>query len=191
MCRFEPRDMLAFFMNILPFFVITIAGSIRAGYGWYLSLWFAYSMFFFFVWEARVLCSHCPHWAEEGRVLRCHANYGVVKIWRFRPGPMSRPEQIQFTLGALIWVGFPFIFLLLGKEYLLTSIGLVAAVSAAYSLRRNTCTRCVTFSCPMNAVPRQLVEAYLERNPIMQKAWEPFRARVNPREGVPEELDED
>ena len=35
-------------------------------------------------------CSHCPYWAEEGNVLHCHANYGVFKIWKFNPKPMSR-----------------------------------------------------------------------------------------------------
>jgi hypothetical protein len=172
MCRFDSRDLVSFLMNGLPFGVTAIAGTIRAGYGRYLLLWLAYSIFFFFVWEAHVLCSHCPMWAEEGRVLHCHANYGVIKIWKYRPGPMSRSEQVQFIVGALLLIGFPFIFLLLGKEYLLTLIGLATIISAVFSLGKHTCSRCINFSCPMNMVSKHIVDAYLERNPSMRAAWE-------------------
>ena len=113
MCRFEPKDMLGFFMIILPFGITVVAGTIRAGYGWYLFLWLAYMLFFFFVWEARVLCSHCPFWAEEGRTLHCHANYGVLKLWKY---PTRAIEQIRagtvhhrrLALG-LFSLHFPFI----------------------------------------------------------------------------------
>jgi hypothetical protein len=159
-------------MIILPFGVTAIAGTIRAGYVWYLFLWLAYSVFFFFVWEALVLCRHCPYWAEEGNILHCHANYGVIKIWKYQPGPMNKWEKTQFIIGALLWISFPFPFLFLGQEYLLAFIGVSAAVSGAFILRKNVCTRCINFSCPLNAVPKQLVDTYLRRNPDIQAAWE-------------------
>lgn len=171
MCRFRWSDLADFFLHVLPFLIAAMAGVIRAGYGRWLWAWLAYALFFFFVWEARVLCSHCPYWAGEGRVLRCHANYGVVKLWRYRPGPMSRGEQAQFVIGALLLVGFPFPFLLLGGEHLLAAIGLAAAVSAAFHVWRHTCCRCIHFSCPANHVPKEMVDAYLERNPEMRAAW--------------------
>ena len=43
MCRLDKKDMVNFFMIVLPFGVTAIAGTIRAGYGWYLLLWLAYS----------------------------------------------------------------------------------------------------------------------------------------------------
>jgi len=171
MCRLDRKDMVNFFMIILPFGVTAITGTIRAGYGWYLLLWLAYSLFFFFVWEAHVLCRHCPYWAEVGTILHCHANYGVIKIWNNQPRPMSKLEKIQFVIGVMLWIGFPFPFLLLGKEYLLALIGVSAALSGMFILRKNVCTRCINFSCPMNAVPKQLVEIYLRRNPQIQAAW--------------------
>jgi len=179
MCRLNKKDMVSFFMIILPFGVTSISGAIRAGYGWFLFLWLTYSLFFFFVWEARVLCRHCPYWAEAGSVLRCHANYGVIKIWKYQPGPMSKAEKIQFALGAMLWIGFPFPFLLLGQEYLLALIGLSAAMSGAFLLRRYVCSRCINFSCPMNTVPKQLVDAYLGRNPQIQVAWEAGAHRLD------------
>lgn len=172
MCRFDSKDLAGFLMITAPFAVTAIAGTIRAGYGWYLLLWIVYSVFFFFVWEARVLCSHCPMWAEESRILHCHANHGVIKIWKYRPGPMSRSERIQFAIGALFWIGFPFVFLFLGKEYLLVLIGLITVVSSLFCLRRTACNRCINFSCPMNTVEKKLVDAYLERNPGIRAAWE-------------------
>lgn len=172
MCHFEKSDMLHFFMLIFPFGVTTIAGTIAAGYGRYLVLWLLYAVFFFFVWEARVLCRHCPYWAEAGRILHCHANFGVLKIWKYHPGPMTRSEKWQFILGASLFLAFPFPLLLLGREYLLALIGLSTVVSGIYLLRRNICTRCVNFSCPLNAVPRATIEAFLARNPAIQKTWE-------------------
>lgn len=172
MCRFDRQDMVNFLMMILPFGVTAIAGTIRAGYGWYLLLWLAYSLFFFFVWEAGVLCRHCPYWAEAGKILHCHANYGVIKLWKYQPEPMSRLDKIQFGFGGMLWVGFPFPFLLLGGEYLLALIGVSAAISGMFLLRRNVCARCVNFSCPLNAVPGQLVDVYLRLNPQIRAAWE-------------------
>jgi len=178
MCRYDRRDTLHFFMLALPFFVTTIGGVIAAGYGWYLLGWLAYAIFFFFGWEARVLCSHCPYWAEEGRVLHCHANYGVVKFWKYRPGPMSHAEQVQFVVGVIALVLYPVVFLFLGDQYLLAAIAIVSGVSWGYLLRRNICTRCINFSCPMNAVPKALVDAYLSQNPVMRLAWEQSGYRV-------------
>ena len=155
MCRFDSKDMVGFLMIFLPFAVTAIAGMIRAGYGWYLLFWLAYSIFFFFVWEARV-----------------HANYGVIKIWKYRPGPMGKWEQAQFAIGTILMIGFPFVFLVLGREYLLILIALTMVVTGFFSLRRTACNRCINFSCPMNAVDKQTVDAYLERNPDIRGAWE-------------------
>ena len=164
MCRYDRRDTLHFFMIVLPFFVSSIGGVITAGFGWWLLGWLGYMLFFFFVWEARVLCSHCPYWAEEGRILHCHANYGVIKIWRYRPEPMSLSEQVQFIVGALIFLFFPVAFTVIGGAYLLAGIELVCAASFSYLLYRNICNRCVNFSCPLNNVPEEVEKAYREQN---------------------------
>ena len=172
MCRFDARDLVFFLAGFLPFGITAVAGMIQGGFGWFLLGGLAYSVFFFFVWEARVLCSHCPYWALEDRVLRCHANYGVIKIWRYRPGPMSRAEQFQFIVGALLFVVYPLVFMLAGRQYLLILIALASVGSAGLSLWRNGCSRCVNFSCPANNVPKEVVDSYLRQNPVMREAWE-------------------
>jgi hypothetical protein len=171
MCRFEKDDLTQFLMIFLPFFVTAIGGVITAGYGWWLFGWLAYGIFFFYVWEARVLCSHCPYWAEDGRLLRCHANYGVIKLWKYRPGPMNRSEQVQFSIGALLLVLYPLFFMVIGQEYLLAAIGLVSAASFAYLLWQNSCDRCINFSCPLNHVSPTTRQAFLDRNPVIFAAW--------------------
>ena len=172
MCHYDARDSMQFFMVVMPFMVTAVIGAIQAGYGWYLLGWPVYWLLFFFGWEARVLCSHCPMWAEEGRVLRCHANYGVIKLWPYRPGPMSKAEQAQFIIGASIWFGYPLVLTILGGAYLWAGVTLVTIISGAYNLRHTSCQRCINFSCPMNAVPKSDVDVYLKRNPAMREAWE-------------------
>jgi len=172
MCRYETRDTTHFFMIFLPLLVTSIGGVIASGLGWWLFGWLAYCLFFFFVWEARVLCSHCPYWAEEGRMLKCHANYGVLKIWKYRPSPLNRSEQIQFTIGASMIVLIPFILLLVGHEYLFAVIDLASGISFSYLLRRNICNRCVNIPCPLNLAPKETRDQFLNQNPVIKQAWE-------------------
>jgi hypothetical protein len=179
MCRYDARDLTHFFMMVFPFFVTAIGGVIAGGYGWWLLGWLAYMLFFFFVWEGRVLCSHCPYWSEQGRILHCHANYGVIKLWRYRPGSMSRSEQAQFLTGALLFILYPLIFMVIGGEYLLAGIGLASATSFGYLLFRNVCVRCINFSCPLNHAPKEVIRAYLKQNPVMHLAWEESGYRLD------------
>jgi hypothetical protein len=171
MCRYEKRDTTQIFMIMMPFLITTVAGAVRSGFGVWLLGILACAIFFFFLWEARVLCSHCPQWAVAGRMLRCHANYGVVKLWKYRPGPMSRSDQVQFLSGASLLIAFPLAILILGREYLPAVIALATAVGGFYLLRRNICTRCINFSCPLNGVPQPLIDAYWRHAPEIRKLW--------------------
>jgi hypothetical protein len=168
MCRFETRDALYFAGGFVPYGTITVAGVILGGYGIFLIGWLAYALFFFLIWEARVLCRHCPYWASEGRTMRCHANYGVYKLWGFDQNPMSRSEGIQFILGAMVFMGYPIPFMIIGNQYALTLIALSIGITGLLVLYRRTCSRCVNFSCPLNHVPQDLVDTYLEKNPGMK-----------------------
>jgi hypothetical protein len=40
-------------------------------------------------------------------------------------------------------------------------------------------TRCINFSCPINAVPKPLVDSYLKNNPVMRLAWEKSGYRLD------------
>jgi len=175
MCRYEKRDTLHFFMVFLPLLVTAVGGMITSGFGWWLLGWVGYMLFFFNLWEGKVLCSHCPYWAEDGHILHCHANYGNFRIWKYNPNPMSRSEQVQFLIGASILVLYPVAFLIIAKEYLLASIGLSSAASFGYLLWRDICDRCVNFSCPLNHVPEKTRQAFFRRNPMIAQAWQKKR----------------
>lgn len=180
-CRFNWNDLLYFLVLFLTPAIAAVVGMIQGGYSVYLLGWAGYAIFFFFVWEARVLCSHCPYWAEEGRVLHCLANHGVIKIWRFHPEPMSTWEKIQFLTGAGLLILYPFPFLIIAEQYLLGLITLSGIIGFAFSLKKHVCTRCVNFSCPLNGVPKIIVDAYLRGNPVMRQAWEAKGYRLDTR----------
>ena len=171
-CRFKRRDLFHFAgmfgVCIIPAFI----GVLQAGYGWYLLGWIAFWLIFFELWEIRILCSHCPYYAERGTTLHCIANYGSLKVWKYRPEPMSTFEKAQLWSGFVILVGYPFPFMLLGGTYLWAITAFWGVVMFFWTLRRYTCSQCVNFSCPLNTVPKETVDAYLRRNPVMREAWE-------------------
>jgi hypothetical protein len=164
MCRFERRDLLAFAGGFVPFAVVSVSGLVLGGYGVFLLGWLAYAVFFLFIWEAQVLCRHCPYWAGDGRVLRCHANYGVIKLVGYEPTPISRLEGFQFVSGAVLLVGYPFPFLITGGQLTLSAIAVLMGALFGLLLWIRSCSRCVNFSCPLNHVPDQIMDRYLEKN---------------------------
>jgi hypothetical protein len=85
---------------------------------------------------------------------------------------MSVSEKVQFLVGAAILVLFPFPFLALSRQFGMLLITAVGVLSFAWSLVKNVCPRCVNFSCPLNRVPKAVVDEYLRRNPVMRGAWE-------------------
>ena len=182
-CRFNWNDLSYFAAIFLPFGIAAAAGMIRGGFAWWILGWLGFMAFFFNVWEARVLCSHCPYYGESGHTLHCIANYGVLKVWRFHPEPMSKSEQVQFLVGVLLLLGFPFPFMLLGGAYALSLIALAGAISFAFSLKKQVCSRCINFSCPLNSVPKPIVDAYLRRNAVMREAWEAGGYRLDEEGG--------
>jgi hypothetical protein len=171
-CRHSWIDLLRFYACFSPFGVLAIIGVMRSGYGLWLWGWLGYAVFFFFVWESRILCSHCPYYAENSLILHCLANHGVLKIWRYHPEPMSRFEQWQFGIGAGILVLYPFPLMILGGAWLFAALTGAAALIGGAAIYRTICSRCINFSCPANHVPKSVIDAYLMRNPVMREAWE-------------------
>jgi hypothetical protein len=193
-CRFDRREFLFFVLNQIPSLVLACLGLILVGL--VAKMWWPLIVFVgvcVALWglgiETRVLCSHCPYWAEDSRTLHCWALSGSPKFWRYRPGPMNRVEKGVIVGFFLFLVVFPGLvegygIWLLCQEYtryglyaLMGMIGItVATILAAAQffliLRYHYCRRCVNFSCPLNRVPKSRVDMYLRRNRGMQEAWE-------------------
>ena len=98
-CHFHRKYLFSFIGFFFIFAITAFIGVVLAGYGWFLLGWVGFWLFFFEIWEIRILCAHCPYYAEEGRTLRCIANYGSLKLWKYHPEPMNRSEKIQLLLG--------------------------------------------------------------------------------------------
>lgn len=170
-CHFRGRDLARFLGACLPGFVVGGAGLYLAS-PWALGVWAAICVAFFGFVEIRVMCSHCPHYAEAGTTLGCWANHGSPKLWRYRPGPMSRAEVWVFFFGlAAVW-GYPVVVLLLAAKWLW--LALFALLSAAFFvwLRKALCRRCMNFACPLNAVGEDARARFLDRNPSVADPWE-------------------
>jgi hypothetical protein len=192
-CRLDPKEFRFFIYNQTPSLVMSLFGLVFIGL--LLNTWWpliTYIAIAVAVWglgiETRLLCSHCPYWAEDGNTLHCWALPGSPKLWRYRPEPMNKWEKSLITILLLFVMAFPvavegygiwFIAARYADFGLYTLLGIIGITIASimttllfyYVLTSHFCARCVNFSCPANSVPKQIVDAYLERNPVIREAW--------------------
>ena len=142
-----------------------------------LLVWLGLIVGFFGFVEIRVMCSHCPHYAEEGNTLRCWANYGSPKLWKYRPGPMNSLEKVVFFAGfALVW-GYPVPFMFFASTTFLL-FGYIVAVAAFFLLlKKFFCSQCINFACPLNCVRGDIQEAFFQNNPRIAEAWQDSRRK--------------
>ena len=163
-CHFNFKQLMHFYVVVLPTFLLGGTGIYRTS-GALLVVWLVFTAVFFLMIEIRVLCSHCPHYAEPGSSLKCWANYGILKLFKYRPGPMSLLEKSVLLGGfAAIW-GFPTIFLVMGAQWFLL-IGYLCAVLVFFiNLKLLFCARCVNFACPLNGVETGTRKEFCKLNP--------------------------
>ena len=168
-----------FMIGFLAFTIPIIIGFINLYdrnivlFGFGLGLWISYLLFFFLVWEPRMLCSHCPNYAEgDAKILHCYGNYGFPKPVSFKPWPLSRSEQIQMVIGTILFVAIPIPFLWLGNQLVSLIIAILGFLFWLIILQTHICTHCLNFSCPWNRVSKEIVHDFLVRNPTMQNAWQ-------------------
>jgi hypothetical protein len=169
-CHFHGRDLAAFLFAFLPSFFVGGTGIYRVS-PWWLIPWAAMVFGYFGFVEIRVMCSHCPHYAEPGKSLQCWANYGSPRLWKYRPGPMTTAEKITFESGLLLIFGYPLVFLLVGLQWILLVVFSLTAASFYVTLRHSYCSQCMNFACPLNNVGTQVRAEFFSRNPAVAKAW--------------------
>lgn len=169
-CHFTLKDLFHFFIIASPSFLLGGAGIYLTS-RWMLILWLILILSFFGFVEIRVMCSHCPHYAEETNSLKCWANYGSPKIWKYRPGPMTFVEKVIFFFGfALIW-GYPLFFLIPNFKIVLLISYLLAIGGFFGTLGTAFCSQCINFACPLNTVKMEIRKRFFERNPDLAKSW--------------------
>jgi len=170
-CHFRLRDLVHFLLIAFPTFLLGGAGIYHID-GWWIIPWLIIIIGFFGFVEIRVLCSHCPHYAEEGRLLRCWANYGSPKIWKYRPGPMASWEKTIFFIGFVLVWGYPFFFMIFDVQLFLLIVYLLTVAGFFMTLKTFLCTQCMNFACPLNSVAKEIRRDFFERNPEVAKAWD-------------------
>ena len=169
-CHFSFRQLLRFYAIVLPSFIL-------GGIGIYnydissLIIWILIIGLFFLIIEIRVLCTQCPHYKESSDTLRCWANYGAPKIWRYRPGPMNMIEKITLILGFITIWGYPIIFITLIKNWVLFGGYIFSVILFFWLLRKFNCKKCMNLSCPLNCVDIQIREKFLTSNPLIYDSW--------------------
>jgi hypothetical protein len=191
-CRWRKDTLYAFVAVASPTFIATLALlviiGLQTGSWWGLIGYFILIVLYFLIAEIRFLCSHCPYYSRPGMTLHCIGNNGAIRIWKYNPAPMKPYEKAAMILLVLtFYVFIPVI----GGIYAVWMVwtagsGLIAAVavgavlllalasSIAFYLVMQAygCRRCVNFSCPLNRVEKEVVDAYLAKNDVMRAAWE-------------------
>jgi hypothetical protein len=169
-CHFQARDLAHFSLIASPSFLLGGAGILHVGL-WSLVPWVVIVLGYFGLQEVRVMCSHCPHYAEPGSSLKCWANYGSPKLWKYRPGPMSRIEKALFLGGfAAVW-GYPLVFLLVGMQWFLLVVYAVTSAGFFMTLKTHFCSQCMNFACPLSSVQDETKRAFFDRNRGIAQAW--------------------
>jgi hypothetical protein len=169
-CHFKGVDLAKFLTVVFPAFIIGCVGVYLSGI-WFFIPWIALILIYFGLIEIRVMCSHCPHYAETGSTLKCWANYGMPKLWRYRPGPMSGMEKVIFLAGLLLIFGYPLVLFGVISNWFLAVLYGLSMVGAYFYMRRSMCSQCMNFACPLNLVDEDRREAFFKRNPNIAVAW--------------------
>jgi hypothetical protein len=169
-CHFNGKQLGRFVLMFLPPFVL-------AGYAmfiwslWAFIPWLAFIFLYFLLIEIRVMCSHCPHYAEPGLTsLKCWANYGAPKLWAYRPGPMSFLETFFFFLGFVLIFLTPALAYGLMNRWWLMGIYLMVITGTFVLLHFFYCKHCINFACPLNAVKKKDRADFLDKNPVVKDA---------------------
>lgn len=152
-----------------------------------------FSALFFLVIQPRITCSHCPYYAEDRKILHCTENHFSPKIWRFHPEPISKLEKIGTVIGFAFLGGFPVFVELFGVYVFWTTKPNFVALLSVISIFVGTiltlalfyvvflllyCPHCINFSCVFNKVPKEYVQRYLDRNPVIKKAWNQYKKKI-------------
>ena len=175
-CHFRLKDLLYFLLISLPSFLFGGVGIYDMN-GWLLIPWLIMIVSFFGFVEIRVMCSHCPHYAESPATLKCWANYGSIKLWKYRPGPMTPMEKTIFFTGfAVVW-GYPLPILIHSEQMILLLLYIMVTICFFIILTVFMCSQCMNFACPLNHVDDEVRDLFFEKNPVVREAWREYKNR--------------
>jgi hypothetical protein len=170
-CHFDIKQLIRFLIIAFPPFII--GGIIIFRFNFLLLIpWIIIILSYFGLIEIRVMCSHCPHYSEpDTGTLKCWANYGSPKYWKYRPGPMSLNEKAIFYLGFIVIFIYPVIFFILENSYILLGLYVISIIIFKLLLNKYYCSCCINFACPFNNVDKEIRNIFFSKNSIVEIAW--------------------
>lgn len=100
----------------------------------------------------RFFCTHCPHYEQGEKGIKCMFYWKIPRLFPARPGPLSGSEKTITAAAVVVFAGVPLFWLLTAPGLLL--IYLLSLAAFGLTIRRNECGRCVYTDCPSNCVPK-------------------------------------
>jgi len=171
LCIHTKKDLADFGILFIGWVIPFLAGMIIGGFLIGLVAWVGLAVLFFGYVEALVLCRHCPHYAEKGSWLKCHANWGLPKFPKFDARPLNRAERIVWMVYAAVLFLYHIPFFIVSQQWLLLAITTWALLIACWTVQRTQCTRCYHLSCPVNRVPEDVRREFFKNYPRFAEAW--------------------
>jgi len=171
-CHFNKRQLTTFLLFSLPIMLLGSFGAYVYSIWAVVVQWMLYFVYFGFI-EIRTMCSHCPHYGEPSiKSLKCWANYGAPKLWKYRPGPMSYWEKFVFLMGMATIVLFPLVMTILAASYIIAGVYFAVVIFGYIMLETHLCNHCFNFACPLNRVKRDIRRKFRSKNPSIKDAWD-------------------
>ena len=170
LCIHTKKDLMDFGVLFIGWAIPFMAGMIIGKFWIGMVVWLGLAVLFFGYIEALVLCRHCPHYAEKGRWLECHANWGLPKIPKFNPRPLNSAERGIWLAYVAVLFLYHIPFFIISQQWLLLAITTWALIAACWIVQRTMCTRCYHLSCPANRVPEDVRRGFFKNYPVFAKA---------------------
>jgi len=114
-------------------------------FGFYIAL-----LVFMMIIIYRFFCTHCPHYINSEKTVKCVFYWGIAKYFKARPGPLNLFEKGMSLIAPLILIFFPIYWMRLYPDLLV--IYLLSLAVFGITIRRNECVRCIYSDCPANCV---------------------------------------
>ena len=84
---------------------------------------------------------------------------------------MTRWEKIVFFTGLVIIAAYPLVCIIIGAQWLLLVLFIIATGGMGAAMGRLMCAHCMNFACPLNHVDRTTRELFFALNPVIAEAW--------------------
>ena len=194
-CKLDKKQQKKSMITVFNFVIIATIGLIFTGlitgFWWFLTIFIIFIFLFFFVIEPKINCSHCPYYAENSKFMNCPGNNFFPKLWRYNPKPIKPIEKTGSIMGFVFMGLFPLISEIYGLWFIysntlnitqfinlsLTILIFLTIISYFIFISfflLTFCPRCVNFSCKLNKVPKEIIEEYIKKNPVINDAWSKF-----------------